>query len=70
MSIPRWQRRSEGSNWNDWGAEDQCGRRNVRTSEKRMLGFAEVKDSIAVNLSLPFSVTGAVRSPANAIGTV
>ena len=67
MSKPRWKRRSEGSTW---GAENQRGRMNFRTSENRMLGFAEAREGIAVSISLPFSVPGAVGSPANAIGTV
>lgn len=67
MSKPRSKRRPEGSNW---GAENQCGRMNLLTSEKRMLGVAEAQEGIAFNLSLPFDVPGAVGSPANAIGTV
>jgi len=58
MSNPRWKRRPEGSTWGDWGPDDQRGRMNMLTAEKRRLGFAEVKEGIAFPLSLPLDVPG------------
>ena len=41
---PRWKRRPPGSNWGDWGADDQLGRLNLLTPEKVLKGIAEVRE--------------------------
>lgn len=49
----RWQVRPEGSNWGDFGADDQIGRLNLITPERRRAAAAEVREGIAFCLSLP-----------------
>lgn len=59
MANPtRWTKRPQGSNWGDFGAEDQCGRLNLLTPEKILQGIAEVREGLAFNLSLPLDVPG------------
>lgn len=54
----RWKRRPTGSNWGDFGADDQAGRMNLITPEKRLQGIAEVKVGRAFCLSLPLDFPG------------
>jgi len=35
---PRWKRRPPGSNWGDWGPDDQLGRLNLLTPDKVLKG--------------------------------
>lgn len=49
----RWSVRPEGSNWGDFGADDQIGRLNLITPERRRAAAAEVREGIAFCLSLP-----------------
>lgn len=58
MSVPRWNRRPEGSNWGDFGPDDQLGRLNLITPEKLRQGLAEAKEGIAFCLSLPLDYPG------------
>jgi hypothetical protein len=63
-ASPRWKHRPEGSNWGDFGPDDQLGRLNLLTPEKVRQGVAEVKEGIAFCLSLPLDYPGgAVLSP-------
>src|SRR6266550_1032483 len=55
---PRWQQRPPGSNWGEFGPEDQRGRMNWVTREKVLQGIAEVKEGIAFCLSLPLDYPG------------
>lgn len=54
----RWTRRPDGSNWGDFGADDQRGRLNLLTPEKVLQGLAEVKEGRTFCLSLPLDVPG------------
>lgn len=54
----RWKVRPEGSNWGDFGADDEVGRLNLITRERRLAAIAEVKDGIAFCLSLPLDLPG------------
>ncbi len=54
----RWKNRPEGSNWGDFGPDDQLGRINLLTPEKRLQGAAEVRQGIAFCLSLPLDYPG------------
>jgi kynurenine formamidase len=54
--MPRWVNRPEGSNWGDFGEDDQIGRMNLLTPERRRAAMAEVRDGIAFTLSLPLNV--------------
>jgi hypothetical protein len=42
MQEKRWTLRPEGSNWGDFGADDQVGRLNLITPECRRNGAAAV----------------------------
>ncbi len=54
----RWTRRPEGSNWGDFGPNDQRGRLNLLTPEKVRQGVAEVREGRAFCLSLPLDLPG------------
>lgn len=49
----RWSVRPEGSNWGDFGPDDQIGRLNLITPDRRRAAAAEVREGIAFCLSLP-----------------
>jgi hypothetical protein len=55
---PRWQQRPPGSNWGDFGPDDQRGRMNWVTREKVRQGVAEVKEGRTFCLSLPLDYPG------------
>ena len=59
MQAPRrWKKRPPGSNWGDFGADDQAGRLNLITPAKVLQGIAEVHQGLSFNLSLPLDVPG------------
>jgi kynurenine formamidase len=60
--MGRWVNRPEGSNWGDFGPDDQIGRMNLLTPEVRRGGLAEAREGIAFTLSLPLDYPG-VESP-------
>src|SRR5688500_19826523 len=71
----RWKQRPPGSNWGDFGPDDQRGRMNWVTREKVLQGIAEVKEGIAFALSLPLdypggSVLNPRRSPPRLASTI
>ena len=47
-----------GSNWGDFGADDQLGRLNLLTPEKVLQGVAEVKEGLTFCLTLPLDYPG------------
>ena len=55
---PRWIHRPPGSNWGDFGADDQCGRINLLTPQKVKQGVAEVQEGLTFCLSLPLDLPG------------
>ena len=57
-STHRWKNRPPGSNWGDFGEDDQAGRLNLITREKVLQGIAEVHQGLSFNLSLPLDVPG------------
>ena len=62
----RWKNRPAGSNWGDFGPDDQIGRMNLITPERRLAGVREVKEGRAFVLSLPLDHGGhsnAMRKP-------
>jgi kynurenine formamidase len=59
----RWTKRPEGANWGDFGPDDQIGRLNLITPERRRAAAAEVREGIAFCLSLPLDVPRAVLNP-------
>jgi hypothetical protein len=54
----RWKNRPEGSNWGDFGADDQVGRMNLVTPARRLAAVREVTEGIAFPLSLPLDYPG------------
>ncbi|HET6467645.1 MAG TPA: cyclase family protein [Geminicoccaceae bacterium] len=56
--MARWRRRPEGSNWGEFGPDDELGRLNLLTPEKVRQGIAEVQDGLTFCLSLPLDLPG------------
>jgi hypothetical protein len=54
----RWEKRPEGSNWGEFGPDDERGRLNLITREKVLQGVAEVREGVAFSLSLPLDLPG------------
>ncbi len=54
----RWKNRPEGSNWGDFGPDDQLGRLNLVTQEKTRQGLAEAREGKVFCLSLPLDYPG------------
>ncbi|SDU37369.1 cyclase family protein [Halopseudomonas salegens] len=54
----RWKHRPPGSNWGDFGADDEVGRLNMLTPEKVLQGVAEVHEGRSFCLSLPLDYPG------------
>jgi Putative cyclase len=52
-AMSRWLKRPEGSNWGDFGADDQIGRMNLVTPERRRRAIAEAREGLAFLLGLP-----------------
>ncbi|HQT61703.1 MULTISPECIES: cyclase family protein [unclassified Acidiphilium] len=58
MANPRWRHRPEGSNWGDFGPDDQNGRLNLITPENVRQGLAEAREGLVFCLSLPLDYPG------------
>ncbi len=58
MSNPRWRQRPPGSNWGDFGPDDELGRINLLTPEKVRQGVAEVREGLSFCLSMPLDYPG------------
>lgn len=58
MEQPRWTVRPEGSNWGDFGPNDQIGRMNLLTPESRLQAVREIEHGITFCLSLPLDYPG------------
>ena len=56
--MARWVNRPEGSNWGEFGVDDQRGRMNLVTPERRLAGVREVVDGVSFCLSLPLDYPG------------
>ncbi|MGF1651635.1 MAG: cyclase family protein [Hyphomicrobiaceae bacterium] len=54
----RWMRRPDGSNWGEFGPDDEVGRLNLITPEKVRQGIAEVREGRTFCLSLPLDYPG------------
>ena len=54
----RWKNRPEGSNWGDFGPDDELGRLNLLTPERRLAAVREVKEGRVFCLSLPLDLPG------------
>ncbi len=51
--MKRWLHRPEGSNWGEFGEDDQVGRMNLITPAHRRRALAEAREGIAFLLGLP-----------------
>lgn len=54
----RWKKRPEGSNWGDFGIDDQIGRLNLLTADKVRLAAQEIQQGLVFSLSLPLDFPG------------
>ncbi len=54
----RWRVRPEGSNWGDFGEDDQFGRMNLITPQRRLQAMQEVRTGEVFCLSLPLDKPG------------
>lgn len=59
--MPNWKHRPEGSNWGDFGPEDQLGTLNLIGPQERRAAALEIQEGLAFCLSLPLDVPGPVR---------
>ena len=63
--MQRWKHRPEGSNWGDFGPDDQLGRLNLITEEQVLKGAREIRAGKTFCLSLPLDLPGGnVAQPA------
>jgi kynurenine formamidase len=53
-----WSHRPSGSNWGEFGPDDEVGRLNLITPEKVLQGIAEVREGRTFCLSLPLDFPG------------
>lgn len=58
MQTQRWTRRPEGSNWGEFGIDDQIGKLNLLTPDLRRRAVAEVREGLVFCLSLPLDYPG------------
>ena len=54
----RWKKRPDGSNWGEFGDDDQHGRMNLVTAERRLNALKEVKTGEVFCLSHPLHLPG------------
>ena len=58
MSNSRWTKRPNGSNWGDFGVDDERGRLNLLTAERTRRAAAEIREGRSFCLSLPLDYPG------------
>ena len=56
--MPQWVNRPEGSNWGDFGPDDQLGTLNYITDAERRAAAREIREGRAFCLSLPLDLPG------------
>jgi hypothetical protein len=56
--MKRWKNRPEGSNWGDFGEDDQLGKMNLITPEIRRAAVKEITEGLSFCLSLPLDYPG------------
>ncbi|MBS0378717.1 MAG: cyclase family protein [Proteobacteria bacterium] len=56
--MTRFRQRPEGSNWGDFGPDDQRGRMNLLTPQRRLAAVREVQEGLVFSLSLPLDYPG------------
>lgn len=60
--MSRWLKRPEGSNWGQFGDDDQVGRMNLVTPERRRRALAEAREGQVFFLGLPLDYPKALVS--------
>ena len=55
-ATQRYSRRPDGSNWGDFGPDDQLGTLNYMTPQTRLAAIAEIRAGLSFSLSLPLTV--------------
>src|SRR3546814_784015 len=58
VMAKRWKRRPAGSNWGEFGDDDELGRLNYLTPDAVLEGVREVRTGIRFGLSLPLELPG------------
>jgi kynurenine formamidase len=58
MDTPRWKHRPEGSNWGDFGPDDQLGRLNLVGPPQVLKAAQEIRAGVSFCLSLPLDYPG------------
>ncbi len=58
--MPHWKQRPEGSNWGDFGPDDQLGTLNYIGDAERRAAASEIREGRAFCLSLPLDLPGNV----------
>ena len=56
--MQRWKQRPPGSNWGDFGPDDQLGRLNLLTPQQVLKGAQEIRAGKTFCLSLPLDLPG------------
>ena len=56
--MTRWNQRPDGSNWGDFGPDDQLGRVNLIGTEQVLKGALEIREGKTFCLSLPLDLPG------------
>ncbi|MEH0074805.1 cyclase family protein [Pannonibacter sp. Pt2] len=56
--MPKWVNRPEGSNWGDFGEDDQLGTLNYIGTQERLAAAQEIREGLAFCLSLPLDLPG------------
>lgn len=56
--MSRWLEKPAGANWGDFGENDQLGRMNLLTPERRKAALREAQEGIVFTLSLPLDYPG------------
>jgi hypothetical protein len=61
MTEARWKHRPDGSNWGDFGPDDQLGRLNLITADSVRAAALEIQAGLSFCLSLPLDLPGGNR---------
>jgi kynurenine formamidase len=56
--MMQWKNRPDGSNWGDFGPDDQLGRPNLIEREQVLKGAREIREGLSFCLSLPLDYPG------------
>ncbi len=56
--MARWKKRPAGSNWGEFGPDDQLGRLNLLTPERVRRAAEEIREGVTFCLSLPLDYPG------------